>query len=329
MTSVVTLVGGGPAALASAEEVPIARTDTGVSTPQPGREGEVAGNVFFRAGYGLSLGRPTTVMNSGTWTLDHFLNAADKGVGYRMTFDDPWTAPVPEVKVTWPLLQGDASDEEHDTGYTVSALTAYSYYRGGVEYRDGRYRKDCTVTDRNGQQSDRYQCSLEIRSGTWDYYLHLTDKQVDRLAEASGTISTVGSVSLEEGSFETESSRYVSGAKAVPAGSSTQFDATLSSSDVVEERRLARGTFKYALLDDGKTVLDRESGQPLYVSGKVYNYNGVSFRGGSACQIVAGPAYRPVENSGYSCEIDGYYGGSVLTAGRAQYITDFTIRKNT
>jgi hypothetical protein len=239
-----------------------------------------------------------------------------------MTFDGPLLFSVPDVQVTWPLLHGDGSNETDDTEYIVSARTAFSY-----DYRGTLHTEECTVTDRNGQQSDRYQCSLQPRGKAFDYDLILTDKKVDRLAEASGTITTVGSVSLEKGSFETESPRYVSGAKAVPAGSSTQFDATLASSDVVNERRLARGMFRYALLDAGTPVRDRESGQPLYVSGKVHNYNGVSFRGGSECQIVAGSAYRPVENSGYSCDMNGYYGGSVLTAGRAQYITDFTVSK--
>jgi hypothetical protein len=301
LTSVTALVGIGPIGSAGAEEPP---------------QGKWTANVYFRASYGVSLGKPTVVTNSGTWSLNHFLLVGDKGAGYRMKFDPPYyIRPAPDVQVKWPLLEGDA----RVTDFTVSA---------GMTFADsGPLDERCTVTDRDGQKSDRYQCSLQQRGIVRNWDLILTDNQVDRLAEASGTITTVGPVSLEGGTFETASPHHVRSAKAVPADSSTQFDATLGSSDVVTERRLASGKFRYALLDGGTPVHDRESGEPLYVSGTVYNYNGASFKGGSNCQIVAGPAYRPVANSGYSCDIDGYYGGSVLTAGRAQYITDFTIHK--
>jgi hypothetical protein len=49
-------------------------------------------------------------------------------------------------------------------------------------------------------------------------------------------------------------------------------------------------------------------------------------RGGSSCQIVTGDvAHLPVKDSGYSCDMNGYYAAAAGVDDRAQYFTDFTI----
>jgi hypothetical protein len=310
LTSVAALAVVGPAGLALAENLPGPTADAEVSARLSSAEGPYSTDVFFRARHGLSLGEPTVEVNERTRTLDQDVLAGGRGAGYRLTYEDR-----PAVRVAWPLEQGKSAE----TGFTV---------RAGIGYQDGRgVYGDCTIQDRNGQTSDRYACSLRPIPESRDFDLIITDRLLVRVAEASGTISPVGTVSLEEGEFGTESKRYVSSAAAVPAGSSTQFDVTLKPADKTREPGLAQGKFIYALFDEGQPVLSKETNEPLYVLGEAHNYNEIGdFRGGSSCQIVTGDAkHLPVKNSGYKCEMDGYYAGDVDTDDRAQYFTNFTI----
>jgi hypothetical protein len=318
LTSVAALTVVGPAGLASAENLPGPTADADASTRLSSAAGPITTNVRFRARHGLSLGKPTVEVNDRTRTLDQYLLADGKGAGYRLTYNDPARpSDQPAVRVAWPLQLGQAAQTE----YTVKAGIGYDEKGRGIY-------GDCVIHDPKSQPSDRYVCSLKSRDGTWsEFDLIITDRLLVRVAEASGTISTVGTVSLKEGKFGTESKRFVSGAEAVLAGSPTQFDTTLKPADKANVPGLAQGRFIYALFDEGQPVLSKETNEPLYVLGEAHNHNesGV-LRGGSSCQIVTGDvAHLPVKDSGYSCDMNGYYAAAAGVDDRAQYFTDFTI----
>jgi hypothetical protein len=178
---------------------------------------------------------------------------------------------------------------------------------------------------------------MEQRGADFDWDLHLSDDRVKRLAEASGSVRTDGSVSLNASYFRptraytTQSELRVDGADDVGPNSSTQFGAVLTPDDVKppkkpDEPETARMKFTYAIRDAGAPGGGPRVGPQYFVRGDVSNYRGPKFTGASSCEITD-EANNPVHNSGYTCEMNSYYGGAINTPGRAQYITDFTVSK--
>lgn len=326
VASVAALAGGGPAVLASAETLP---DSSGSGELTSLRQGDTAASVVFQVRSGISLGSPTRESHERTASFDYLNDADGASAGYRITWDYSYIHPVrPQAEVTWPLLEGQ---EKVAIGY--------------VTFRLGGEGTLCRVTGKTGEDAGPLKCSMSPRSldKGWDF--SITDDGVDRVAEASGSIRTDGSVSLDTSPFipagaytmpsvsplgyTTGSRLHVDGADVVPANSSTQFDAVLTPDDLKSPNRwtepdTARMRFKYAIRDASHPA--GGSSPTYYVRGDVSNYAGTKFTGGSSCEIVDS-LDNPVENSGYSCAQNGYYAGSVLTGGRAQYITDFTVSK--
>lgn len=167
----------------------------------------------------------------------------------------------------------------------------------------------------------------------WHWAAQITDSHVNRLAEASGSIATAGSVSLADGRFTTESNMRLDGAEVVPARSSTQFDAVLKATDYSSEPVTARARFRYALqLPDGPGYVPRVQGDTangggrLYVRGSVSNYRGGAFWGDSSCDIVTADD-QAVHNTGYVCTMKSAYLETGIQDGRGHYHTDFVISK--
>jgi hypothetical protein len=125
------------------------------------------------------------------------------------------------------------------------------------------------------------------------------------------------------GGYITESELHVDGADVVPVNTSTQFDAVLLEWEETSEPYTARMRFKYAIRDASAPV---GRGPQFYVRGSVSHHEAERYVGGTTSEIIDYLG-TVVDDSGYTCTMDGYYAGSVLTAGRAHYITDFTIGK--
>jgi hypothetical protein len=321
VASVAALASAGPVAFASAEALPDSSSSGEVASF---REGDTAANVAFQARSGISLGSPTADAHYNTASFGFLNDAGAQSAGYRITWDHSPIHPVrPYAEVTWPLLKGQDK----------VAIGSVTFRLGG----DGTL---CRVTDKTGKEAGPLKCSMSPRSldKGWDF--SIIDDGLDRIAEASGSITTDASVSLDTSPFTpangynsqsvpalgytTESKLHVNGADVVPVSSSTQFDAVLTAKNVTTEPDTARMKFRYAIRD-AKQPADGKSPK-YYVRGDVSNYRGNIFVGGSSCEIVD-DLDQIVENSGYSCQMDKYYAGSVLTDGRSQYITDFTISK--
>lgn len=287
----------------------------------------------FHVGESLSLGKPTLINNQHTVSFDYDSYVDDEGTGrssgFRTTYQQHYRSEI-NVEVSWPILRGPDGAK---TGYSVRSRIV-----GKEKERfsgPSQLKGDCSVTGPSGE--DRFHCYMNRRAwdcnqldcwGYTDWDLHLTDGRVDRLAEASGAVKTEGSVSLGDGEFTTDSQARIDGAKAVPAGKSTQFDAVRKLTDgVTDPARSDRAQmrFTYALFDSGQPVRS-QNGQQLYVRGSVSNYRWpLWFSGKSSCDITA-DGYV-VENSGYTCSGDGAHPNTGIRDGRIHYITDFTVKK--
>jgi hypothetical protein len=270
--------------------------------------------VNFHVADGITLGKQTVLKNENTFTLDPLVDVGGRGAGYESTYNPRNRL---DVSVSWPVLQGrDAAV----TGYTLTCKTG----AGAV------LSIECSVS--GPDKSNPFHASVNQRGGEHDWDVHVTDDRVDRLAEASGAVRTDGSVSLLEplfGSYYTESEMRLDGASAVPVNSSTQFDAVLRPSDrerSLREPDTARMTFVYAMYADGRPAYSSD-GKRLYVRGNVWNDRSGVFLGGSSCEIGIADG-TVVENSGYTCSMQGAHPDTGVKDGRVHYITDFTVGRN-
>lgn len=320
------VAGVGPAGAAYGEEQAESSARTTMTLARDGWCNDKRATVHFHVGAGITLGRPAIVKNSDTYTLDALTDADDRNAGYVTTYSECAFMVGGEVEVAWPILTGSGGAT---TGHSLTCRT-YGYLSAGYPGADSK----CSVRGADGK--DRFHVSLSNRFLKLIWDVRLTDGDVDRRAEASGSISADGSVSLDATpyfpatAYTTESQLRVNGADVVPAGSSTQFDAVLTPSDLAPPKKpkepdTARMTFKYAIRDAGEP--DRSIPR-FYVRGDVSNYRGPTlFRGGSSCEIV-NHLDEPVENSGYSCTMNGYHASTGIPDGRVHYVTDFTVGKS-
>jgi hypothetical protein len=241
-------------------------------------------------------------------------HVGDKGAGYTFTSRKDGYRLNDALEVTYPILHGPYFVP---TSNTVTTRVDLSDWTGFAPHWG------CTVAGPDPAILKRLHCSMDRRGLDWDFEFQLTYDDVDRSAEASGSIKTDGSVSLSEGKFTTESGTHQDGASEIPVNSSTQIDAVLGSKEGSHEPDTARMKFKYALYDGGVPVRSKLDGQLLFVEGDVSNTRGDKFTGGSYCNIVTDHGQRE-DNSGYSCDTEGHY----ALSGRIQYITDFSVSKN-
>lgn len=271
-------------------------------------------SVVFRMSSGLTLGRGITTLNKGMSDPVFLTHAGDKGAGYTFASRTRGYRLNDVLEVSYPILRGRYFVPTSNTVTTRVDLSDWT----GFGPRWG-----CTVAGPDPKIVKGLHCSMERRGLDWDFELQLTHDDVNRSAEASGSIVTDGSVSLSEGKFTSESLVRQDGASEVPVNSSTQIDAVLASNEGSHESDTARMKFKYALFDDGVQVRSKLDGQLLYVEGNVSNTRGDKFTGGSKCAIVTEQG-QDEWNSGYSCDTESHY----ALSGRIQYITDFSVSKN-
>lgn len=327
LASIAALAGAGPSGVASAEELYGAGGPSSAASAQLDEPATSSASVVFHVANGISLGAPTETVNEGTRTFDQLLNVGGKGAGYRMTLArERINRGNLDVKVTWPLMRGR---DFATTGYTVTA-----------RIRDVKNKPSsslvlatCTVQGPEGKDKDRFRCSMNRQGYVWHWDAQITDSHVNRLAEASGSISTADSVSLGDGQFVTESNMRVDGAEAIPARSSTQFDAVLKATDKSSEPATARMRFRYAIhLPERPPYVPNLPGYTangstqLYVRGSVSNYRGGIFSGNSSCDIVTADD-QVVQNTGYECTMKGAYLDTGFGDGRGHYRTDFEVSK--
>jgi hypothetical protein len=313
------------ACVGSAGSAPAAElSESGINPEVSGQEWvryRFAG-VHLHVGHGLQFGAATNIVNERTDTFSELENEGRKGAGYKYTFYQiPFRSRVnpPDTGASWQILDGGGSP----TGFTLVG-------------RVGWKGDSCTIEGSGGPNEGHFHCSVTKRGADLDWDIYVKDDRVDRRAEASGSITTDGSVSLDASPFlpakayTTESKLRVNGADVVPANSSTQFDAVLTRADVEPgpgknptEPDTARMKFRYAIRDanqPGRSI------PQFYVRGDVSNHRGGKFTGGSSCEIVD-YLDTPVQNSGYTCTANGYHASTGIRDGRVHYITDFTISK--
>jgi hypothetical protein len=169
----------------------------------------------------------------------------------------------------------------------------------------------CTATVTNGSEN-KSQVNFDIR--------------LNRLSEVSGTIMAGRSLSLVQGEFTPSSKLSQGGAVAVSPNTWTQFDTVLASGDE-EGKDTARMKFQYALLDDGKPVLSKDNGQPLYVFGDASNWRRWDrFVGDSSCQFKTLDDHIETHPN-YTCTTKGAHAETGIRDGRVHYVTEFIINK--
>jgi hypothetical protein len=308
------LVGLGPVGLADAEGLP------GSSA----QDSTIRVSLNFHAGDGITLKYPTATWKDDVWNFQRLFYEGGDGAGFSYNAhsspDTGWGG-MAGSKMSWPIRQYGV-----ETGYTVTARVGEGY-SGDFPWEPG-----CVITDANNRQTGPYHCTMAERSLDNDYDLHITDDRVNRWAEASGSITTTGNVSLqtppdEDAAFTTESQRKVFGTATVDAVAPTEFDAVLVEGEDTSEPNTARMSFKYALLDNGKPVTSSINGKPLYVEGEVWNYRGgMAFKGDSSCRFASQDGVVD-GNSGYSCNRSGDFAHTGVGDGHVHYISDFTISK--
>jgi hypothetical protein len=338
LASVAALVCAGSVGAVSAEEM----SDTGADGPSvqwctKWHCPDETAYVWFHVGESLTLGKPKLINNWRALSVDYHSYLDDEGTekssGFQTTYRQVHR-PESDVEVSWPILRGPDGAK---TGYTVSSRIHGHHTWGQRPAAPHELKGDCSVTGPSGE--NRFHCYMNRRPydcnaldcwGYTDWDLYLTDNSVNRLAEASGAVKTEGSVSLANGEFATDSQARIDGAKAIPAGKSTQFDAVRKLTDGVTDparKDKARMTFQYALLEDGKPVLSKDNGQPLYVFGGVSNRRtSERFFGDSSCHFITLDDHIET-NPDYTCTMEGAHPNTGITDGRIHYITDFTIKK--
>jgi hypothetical protein len=325
LMGVAAILWAGPVGAASAEERPA----PGVGSASAAAKADHAASVAFRVGAGMSLGEPTTNLNQRTEALDYVSDVGKRSAGYTVAFNDwqPGTEDFTIADVSWPILQGK---DRVKTDFTLSARLQFRPIFGlGLDTTRPPTVPGygCEVKDVKGQISDRIHCWMERHGWDNDWDLHLTDDDVNRRAEVSGSFRTEGSVSLEKGTFSGEE-LHVKGAEAVHTGESTQFDAVRQRFESPTTTKEANIGFLYSLYDGGQPVRSKVDGSLLRVTGGVSNYAGPFwFTGDSKCFFI-NERGLPVEDSGYSCAMNGHYVQTSFSDGRVHYITDFVVSRN-
>jgi LPXTG-motif cell wall-anchored protein len=133
------------------------------------------------------------------------------------------------------------------------------------------------------------------------------DIAMNRDAEASGIINTLGSVSLLEGTYETEPLPYhVDGTAEVAKNSSTSFDIVLRAGDQPILGPVARSLFVYRIADEGVQT-------QFYIVGYSQNFRGTTkFSPESRCGVYDGDPrtsgtplseQTPAVATPYTCEV--------------------------
>lgn len=316
IVSIIAALGSvGVPQVASAVDLPDSGAEGGLASTQSDPK-EYATGFFFHVGAGLRLGSPKVIKNEGTLALKPLLDMDTKGAGYTSRFLGMAKRHHElDVEVSWPILKGA---NETNTTYTVTSRMYDSKNANRTYY-------ECAVTDSSGKETGPFHCSMARRGLDLDWDLHLTDDGVDRVAEASGSIKTDDSVSLEDGQFQTESPLRLNGAGEVWANSSTQFDAVLASEDKTSESETARAHFEYALLVDGQPLYDKWTGKRVFVRGDVSNRRGMFvYTGASSCAIVTQNGL-PADSTGYTCSREESHAKTGTS--RVHFITDFTVKK--
>jgi hypothetical protein len=156
------------------------------------------------------------------------------------------------------------------------------------------------------------------------------DVEMNRWSEASGTILTVGDVSLFGGVFRSEQEFQVPGSKTVAPDSATSFDAVLREGDTTSFTNQARTEFSYKLQEGSNLPF-------LWVAGVSANYRGTWFTGMSYCAIydrdpLTGGRHLdqipPASNDyGFKCSAVGDFVGGPGESGNGHYHATFTVYK--
>lgn len=279
------------------------------------------GTVFNLHRVSLVNGQQRDGVKKGeTWTVEKLSGTIDRpGDGFKVT--DSANRPTIDYSVKW-----QAKIHGETTSYwIVSRVVKYwDFYWSNTRGTCDVYRGD---PDHGGVVAEGpVICEATMSDRTEEQSKVTFDVRLNRLAEASGTIKTTGSLSLAQGEYTPSSKLHLAGASAVAENSSTPFDSILAPG-YEEGKDTARMMFKYALLDNGQEVF--MDGKRLYIAGHVLNQRDwAMFWGHSDCAVVD-DQYRGIENSGYSCDTNGYYANTDIRDGRVHYIADFTVKKVT
>lgn len=325
LASVAVVASAAPAGSASAEELRDSGSQSDVSTL--GSDVHNVG-VYFHVSHGLSLGKPKVAIDRFSGKSKQLLDAGGKGAGYTFTMKkSEYGVDRSEMAVSWPILVGATGS---DSGYRV-----LSSMKGPTNNLD--WEESCRIVAPSGVSENHFHCYQYRRGLDFDWDLRISDDRVDRRAEASGVIKTVGAVSLTSAGFPTnsESKLQVSGAETVPVESSTRFEAVLTPKDTEDGRRLnepdtARVEFLYAVNDGDKPAYSKKNGRQLYIRGYVSNHRARTFfSGGAWCEFVTGRFNEVEKDPGYSCTpVWGGYDQTGVPDGHVHYMADFEVSKN-
>ncbi|HXH34271.1 MAG TPA: hypothetical protein VNJ54_07640 [Plantibacter sp.] len=135
--------------------------------------------------------------------------------------------------------------------------------------------------DAGGEYATQFVC-------TPDYHQTFPNGKVtfnismNRDAEATGIVKTVGKVSLLTGTFESEVPYHKDGTAEVPANSSTSFNVVLrQGDDPVGTKNAATGVFIYRIAENGTP-------SQFYVAGSIQTVRGGKFTPHSSCKVYDG-----------------------------------------
>jgi hypothetical protein len=211
------------------------------------------------------------------------------------------------------------------------------WIRARVFFDSGNYRSECTMY--SGAPSERgklidpdsspFTCSTAISYDKPTDFRSTFHVGLNRDAEASGTISPTGALSLENRTFKSYGLPYAKlGDESVPAGGTTTFDTVLRVGDKPGFEKQARTEFAYRIYENGKPT-------DYWVAGMSTNYRGwAAFNGDRRCGIfqsnpLAGEGQFdqrvPLRASPYTCTADGSYQHGPHDDGNGHYDATFTV----
>lgn len=218
------------------------------------------------------------------------------------------------------------------------------YWIKASMYSSGAYHAECDVysgaPSAGGTRAEPspFACSATVHwMEAFDirFMFHI---ELNRDAEASGTISTRHGLSLKDGTYQSYDLPYsVHGASSVDPVHPTAFDTVLREGDRVPEKfanrelikNQARTEFAYQIYEG-----DRPTG--YWVAGLSTNHRGAWFSGDGRCAIYLDNPLRdgkvlddsqPIlgRDSEHSCTADGSYKGGPRESGRGHFTTDFIV----
>lgn len=329
LMSVAAICWVAPVGAASAEEQP----SPGVRSESASTEADYAASVAFRIGAGMSLGAPTTRVNRRTEAFSAPTDVGGDGAGFRFAFNKWHTGEFQStiVDVAWPIRKGKAKEKTDLTLSTRIEFEPIADIGTGTPRAPLAPHYECYVKDSKGQVSSKVHCWMERHGLDKDWDLHLTDDDLNRRAEVSGSFRTEGQLSLQGGEYTAGPAPhvpelYVSGAPAVRAGESTQFDAVRGRNESPATLKVARMDFKYGLFEGGQPVTS-VYGTKLYLVGHVANDAGGFWSSGDSECYLKDEHDRRIDDPRFSCEMTGKYAKTALSDGRVHYITDFVISR--